>query len=179
MGELVAALGTTPARQNLLFGLLEYRKLLGSFGYTNGVQFIDGSFVENVETREAKDPGDIDVFSFMMLPAQYRGNDPLWQSTGFPQWAGEIVNQNLNKQRYGVDRQQYEFKIGDDGPVIYGPVSEDLDERYLTSPDFATSILLKPVTAQFLVITKVRAGQIQTQQKILERIERTDVTKSG
>ena len=77
------------------------------------------------------------------------------------------------------DRQQYEFRIGDDGPVIYGPVSEDLDESYLTNPDFASSILLKPVTAQFLVITKVRAGQIQTQQKILERIELTDVAKSG
>ena len=69
------------------------------------------------------------------------------------------------------DRQQYEFRVGEDGPVIYGPVSEDLDERYLTSSDFAASILLKPVTAQFLVITKVRAGQIQTQQKVLERIE--------
>ena len=69
------------------------------------------------------------------------------------------------------DRQQYEFKIGEDGPIIYGPVSEDLDERYLTSPDFAASILLKPVTAQFLVITKVRAGQIQSQQKVLERID--------
>jgi hypothetical protein len=69
------------------------------------------------------------------------------------------------------DRQQYEFRIGEDGPVIYGPVSEDLDERYLTSPDFAASILLKPVLAQFLVITKVRAGQIQSQQRVLERLD--------
>jgi hypothetical protein len=77
------------------------------------------------------------------------------------------------------DRQQYEFQIGDDGPIIYGPVSEDLDERYLTSPDFAASILLKPVTAQFLVITKVQAGQVQTQQRILERIKLLDQIKSG
>jgi hypothetical protein len=69
------------------------------------------------------------------------------------------------------DRQQYEFRVGEEGPVIYGPVSEDLDERYLTSPDFAASILLKPATAQFLVITKIRAGQIQSQQKVLERVE--------
>ena len=68
-----------------------------------------------METREAKDPGDIDVFSFMMLPAQYRGNDPLWQSTGFPQWAGEIVNQNLNKQRYGVDT--YGIVVDRGGPL--------------------------------------------------------------
>jgi hypothetical protein len=68
------------------------------------------------------------------------------------------------------DRQQYEFKVEDDGPIMFGPVSEDLDERYLTGPDFAASILLKPVTAQFLVVTKVHGGQIQSQQKILERI---------
>jgi hypothetical protein len=77
------------------------------------------------------------------------------------------------------DRQQYEFKIGDDGPIIFGPVSEDLDERYLTSPDFAASILLKPVIAQFLVITKVHAGQIKSQQKVLERIKLADAIKSG
>jgi hypothetical protein len=114
MSELVAALGTTPARQNLLFGLLEYRMLLGSFGYTNGIQFIDGSFVENVETREARDPGDIDIFSFMMLPAQYHGNVPLWQSTGFPQWTGEIVNQGLNKLRYRLDT--YGIVVDHGGP---------------------------------------------------------------
>jgi hypothetical protein len=32
------------------------------------------------------------------------------------------------------DRRQYEFKIGEDGPVIYGPVSEDLDESYMSNP---------------------------------------------
>jgi hypothetical protein len=115
LGELVVALGTTPARQNLLFGLLGYRKRLGSFGYTVGFQFIDGSFAENVETREARDPGDIDVFSFLMQPAQYVGNLPLWQSTGFPQWTGEVVNYTLNKQRYRVDT--YGIIVDQGGPL--------------------------------------------------------------
>lgn len=75
MTELVATLGTTPWRENLLFGLLEYRKLLGHHGYTDGLQFIDGSFVENVEVGENRDPGDIDVFSFLMRPAAYQ-QDP-------------------------------------------------------------------------------------------------------
>jgi hypothetical protein len=77
------------------------------------------------------------------------------------------------------DRRQYEFRVGEDGPVIYGPVSEDLDERYLASPDFAASILLKPVTAQFLVITRVRAGQTQTQQRVLERIDLAAPSKTA
>lgn len=115
MSELLVALGTTPARQNLIFGLLKYRELLGSFGYTAGVQFIDGSFVEDVETREARDPGDIDIFSFLMQPAQYVGNVALWQSTGFPQWATEVVNRTLNKQRYQLDT--YGMVVDQGGPL--------------------------------------------------------------
>jgi hypothetical protein len=115
MSDLLIALATTPQRQNLLFGLLQYRQVLGNLGYTNGLQFIDGSFVENVETREGRDPGDIDVFSFMILPVQYRGNAALWQSVGFPQWQNEVVNQSLNKQRYGLDT--YGFIVDQGGPL--------------------------------------------------------------
>jgi hypothetical protein len=68
-------------------------------------------------------------------------------------------------------RQQYEFKPADAGPVFYGPVSEALDSQYLTDPEFARSILLKPAIATFLVITTLRAGQIQTQEKVLESIQ--------
>ena len=103
MSELVAALGTTPERQNLLYGLIEYRALLRNFGYIDATQFIDGSFVENVEGREGRAPGDIDVFTFAALPVQYHGNPALWASAGFPQWQSEIVNQTLNKQRYQLD----------------------------------------------------------------------------
>jgi hypothetical protein len=68
------------------------------------------------------------------------------------------------------DRQQYEFRPADEAPVFYGPVSEALDSQYLTDPEFARSILLKPATATFLVVTTLRAGQIQTQEKVLEGI---------
>jgi hypothetical protein len=69
------------------------------------------------------------------------------------------------------DRRQFEFRMGEEGPVIYGPVSDDLDESYIANPDFARSILLKPVVARFLVIRKVRGGQIQGQQRVLEHVE--------
>ncbi|MGK3799693.1 hypothetical protein, partial [Enterococcus faecium] len=78
-----------------------------------------------------------------------------------------------NDEQIGVllgifpDRQQYEFRIGKDGPVIYGSVSEDLDKHYLANP---SSILLKPVRARFLVLTKFRAGQMQRTEKILETL---------
>ncbi|MGY3609106.1 MULTISPECIES: hypothetical protein [unclassified Bradyrhizobium] len=78
-----------------------------------------------------------------------------------------------NEEQTGVvlgifpDRQQYEFRIGSDGPVIYGSVSEDLDKHYLANP---LSIVLKPVKAKFLVLTKLRAGQVQSSEKILESL---------
>jgi hypothetical protein len=82
-------------------------------------------------------------------------------------------NEHISGMLLGIlpDRRQYEFKIGEDGPVIYGPVSEDLDESYLSNPTFAASILLKPVVAHFLVIRKVRSGQMQSEQRVLERVD--------
>lgn len=113
--DLVSALGTTPVRCNLLYNLIKYRGLLDSFGYVDGMQFIDGSFVEDVELREARDPGDIDVFSFLVRPIQYHGNDALWRATGFPQWTSEVANQALNKQRFQLD--VYAIAVDQAGPL--------------------------------------------------------------
>lgn len=103
MTDVALALGTTPERRRLLKGLLEYRELLGTLGYTGGVQFINGSFVENVEARESRTPGDIDVFSFLERPPQYRNDPALWALTGFADWRDQIANRNLNKVRFCVD----------------------------------------------------------------------------
>ena len=113
MSELVITLGTTPWRENLLFALLEYRKLLAVHGYTDGMQFIDGSFVENVEVRENRDPGDIDVFSFLMRAYQQDRN--LWATTGFPIWAGELMDRDKNKARFSLDT--YGVAVDEHGPL--------------------------------------------------------------
>lgn len=67
------------------------------------------------------------------------------------------------------DRQQYEFRVGssEDGPVIYGPVSEDLDVQYIANP---AEVLLKPVRARFQLITTIRAGQKQSEERVLQTI---------
>jgi len=57
VSEMITSLGTSSVRENLLFGLLKYRQLLNSSGYHDGIQFVDGSFVENIEVRENRDPG--------------------------------------------------------------------------------------------------------------------------
>ncbi|KGT80804.1 hypothetical protein MA20_05105 [Bradyrhizobium japonicum] len=67
------------------------------------------------------------------------------------------------------DRQQYEFQVGplENGLVIYGSVSEDLDERYIANP---AEVLLKPARARFQVITTFRAGQKQSEERVLQTI---------
>lgn len=103
MTEIVMSLGTTPHRKALLGGLLDYRELLAAFGYVSGLQFIDGSFVEDVEARETRDPKDIDVFSFLVRPDRYRQDAALWTSVGLVEWRSEIIDHERNKARFKLD----------------------------------------------------------------------------
>ena len=58
---------TSSTRQGLILGLLRYREVLRSRNVT-GVQWIDGSFVEDCESRRGKPPGDIDVVTVFATP---------------------------------------------------------------------------------------------------------------
>jgi hypothetical protein len=102
MPELVGAFGTTPHRRQLLRNLIAYRALLAQEGYLGGIQFIDGSFVENVEALN-RNPSDIDVFSILNVPPRYLTDPGAWQATGLPFWNAEVANRDLNKQRFNLD----------------------------------------------------------------------------
>lgn len=103
MPDLVTAFGTTPHRRQLLRNLITYRELLAQEGYVSGIQFIDGSFVENVEVFANRNPSDIDVFSILNAPPRYLNDPAAWQATGRPFWDAEVANRNLNKQRFSLD----------------------------------------------------------------------------
>jgi hypothetical protein len=103
MAEVVTQLGTTPQRRQLLRNLIAYRQLLAVEGYQNGVQFIDGSFVENIEGSANRPPSDIDVFSLLNAPQKYRSDPSAWASTGLTFWQTEIADRNKNKQRFSLD----------------------------------------------------------------------------
>ena len=103
MGDLVSAFGTTPHRRQLLRNLISYRTMLVGEGFVGGIQLIDGSFVENVETLAGRDPGDIDVFSILNVPPKYVADPSSWHTEGFPFWQAEIVNRERNKERFRLD----------------------------------------------------------------------------
>jgi hypothetical protein len=72
------------------------------------------------------------------------------------------------------ERQQYELQPGNGTSVFYGPVSETLDAKYIADVAFARSIILKPATAVFTVVSIIRAGVVQVEQRILEEIKVAD-----
>jgi len=60
--EVIARLGGTPQRRNILKGWLAHRMELRAVGVVTGFQWLDGSFVED------KEPNDLDIVTFFRRP---------------------------------------------------------------------------------------------------------------
>jgi hypothetical protein len=67
--DLVQRFGTSPERIVILRGLLEFRAQLHMLGITEGFQWLDGSFMEQVEVLENRHPQDIDAVTYFRIPA--------------------------------------------------------------------------------------------------------------
>ena len=96
LSELVEDFGHTPTRQRLLAGFLNYRVRLHQAGLDRGFQWINGSFLEDVETNEQRDPNDIDVVTFFHLPDGYT-------EATFHDAHKSIFDQSALKSKYEVD----------------------------------------------------------------------------
>lgn len=68
MLEVVERFCSNPDRVSILNGLLTYRGQLYGLGIQDGFQWLDGSFMEDIETRSGRSPNDIDVVTFFRLP---------------------------------------------------------------------------------------------------------------
>lgn len=94
--DFVLRFGTSPERRAILDGLLRYRAALHTEGLVQGFQWVDGSFVENVEALERRAPKDVDVVTFYRLP------------TGVTQQqldaeAGDLFETSILKSLFHVD----------------------------------------------------------------------------
>ena len=106
--DLCQRLGTTPERRAILGKFLDFRERLRNEGLTNGFQWLDGSFLEDIETKESRPPRDIDVVTV------YWGYDLPFQAqllADFP----EVANPALSKANFSVDH--YPFDAGFDPAV--------------------------------------------------------------
>lgn len=116
MIELVQRFGYTLRRRQLLRNLIAYRALFASDNYVQGVQFIDGSFVEDVETVQNRDPNDIDVFTLVYPPEKYQLDFDLWLSQGQPLWEQQLTNRPQNKRLFSLDT--YGIIVDDQVPIF-------------------------------------------------------------
>jgi hypothetical protein len=66
--EFVLRFSSSIARKTILEGFLNYRAALHAVGLVNGFQWLDGSFLENIELLEGRSPQDIDVVTFYERP---------------------------------------------------------------------------------------------------------------
>src|SRR5438552_1910212 len=94
--DLCQRLGTTPERCAILGKFLDFRDRPRSEGLTNGFQWLDGSFLEDVETRESRPPKDLDLVTV------YWGYDLAFQ-TGLVARFREFASPVLSKAAYSLD----------------------------------------------------------------------------
>lgn len=97
--ELVATYATTGERIALLRGFFAFRSELGRLGIIDGFQWIDGSFVEDVETTRGQAPGDIDLVTFARRPTGM--DDAAWRAI----WVAnpELFDPISAKARFGCE----------------------------------------------------------------------------
>jgi hypothetical protein len=67
--EICQRFATTPERIVILDGLLRFRALLATAGFHQGFQWLDGSFLEDVEALENRPPNDLDIVTFYASPS--------------------------------------------------------------------------------------------------------------
>src|SRR5690606_2626974 len=68
--ELCQVLGYNPERRRILSKFLQFRQRMNDHKITKGFQWLDGSFLENVEITESRSPNDLDVVTFYAIEHQ-------------------------------------------------------------------------------------------------------------
>ncbi|MDR0743411.1 MAG: hypothetical protein LBF05_03530 [Tannerella sp.] len=66
--DFIDTFAQSPERIKILAGFLAFRAELHKLGIICGFQWLDGSFLENIEILENRAPHDLDVVTFYQLP---------------------------------------------------------------------------------------------------------------
>ena len=83
-------------RRDILLGFLTFRTQLRELGLVNGFQWLDGCFLEDIETKENRAPHDLDLVTF------YWGYDQVFQKQLLEQLPA-FANPPIAKQLYRLD----------------------------------------------------------------------------
>jgi hypothetical protein len=97
--ELVARFATTRERIALLDGLFRYRKAMREIGFVSGFQWLDGSFVENIELHADRPPNDVDIVTFAHPPVGKTNAEISEMLKSHP----ELFNKEPCRKSFGCD----------------------------------------------------------------------------
>jgi len=100
IAEFVRRYSHSEERKIILNGLLTYRAKLLSLDVTEGIQWLDGSFVEDVESNRGRPPNDIDIVTFAHRPHHLSDQDK-WRS--FVMNNKDLFDPELSKKIYSCD----------------------------------------------------------------------------
>lgn len=103
MTEVVGQFCTSPERKSILSGLLDYRADLMAAGINRGFQWLDGSFMENIEISEGRPPNDIDVVTFFYRPSPDPFQWQQWLATNKHLFYNRHTKTKYYCDAYGVD----------------------------------------------------------------------------
>lgn len=110
--DLCERFANSPERVAILSGFLDFRERLELSGFRDGYQWIDGSFLEDVETREKRPPRDLDVVTV------YWNMDPVTEAaiqTGFP----EFADPSSAKANFHLDHYPFQIDFSPELTVEY------------------------------------------------------------
>ena len=96
LSDFALRFATSPERIAIIDGLLNYRTELHGVGLTRGFQWIDGSFLENIELLRSRPPKDIDVVTFYQLGPGQTQADVLARNP-------ELFTHDLVSTRFSID----------------------------------------------------------------------------
>lgn len=99
--DLCNKFATSPERIEILKNYLTFRENLNTYGLLNGLQWLDGSFLEDIEAQEKRSPRDLDLVTI------YWGYDIPFQTalvTSLPEFADPV----LSKARFKLDHYPFD-----------------------------------------------------------------------
>lgn len=109
MQEVVQRFATSNERCIILRGLIQFRAALREAGFRDGLQWIDGSFVENCEAVKGRPPGDVDVVSLLSRPTHLLEEDAWAQF--IEQNAATLFNTEWTKENHHCDNYYVDLGI--------------------------------------------------------------------
>ncbi|MGR5231706.1 DUF6932 family protein [Vibrio harveyi] len=98
--DFVSHFATSVERKELLRGFLNYRIKMKSLGFRSGFQWVNGSFVENIEVTKGRPPADVDLVTFAKLPDTIQSEEDWDLLVGNNQ---DIFDNDLSKTEFYCD----------------------------------------------------------------------------